>query len=412
MKRPDLPFFILILALMIVCAVVLSSVLTMLMPTAAETALLFVYMIGSALVVIGGVYLLLATHVIERFTSLRWTLLSVIIVTVAFVLVNVFVSMQLMLINESVVLLISALLLFGGVVAILAALLVSRALIRRIEALGGGLRKLTQGELDARLDVGGRDELAELAHMFNHMMGELAAVDAKKRALDATRRDLVAWASHDLRAPLAALHAMNEAILDGVVQDEPTVLRYRQSMQREIVHMGRLISDLFELAEMDAEAAPSERSPVQLDVLINEVIDGAAARIDSAKIALRRDLDSTIPPLLLSRDKIARVLHNLLDNALQHTPPGGEIVITLRRGSDGVEVGVRNSGSYIAPTQIEQIFERFYRSDSARAARGDGQRSAGLGLAIARGFAEAHGGRITVTSDRVHGTEFTLWLPA
>lgn len=409
--RETLPFLLLIATLLLIFAVVLSSVLAMLMPTESEVAMLFVYMIGSAFLVLGFVYLLLWGRVIERFTSLRWTLLTIIVITVAFVLINVFVTMQLMLINEQVVLLISALLLFGGVVSIGAALLVSGALIRRIEQLGGGLTRLSQGDLSTRLASDGRDELAKLTQMFNRMIGELEAVDAKKRQLEQSRRDLVAWASHDLRAPLAALRAMNEAILDGVAQDEATVTRYRQSMQREIEHLGRLIGDLFDLAEMDAEGAPWRREPVRPDALLEDVIDGAAARIESAKITLRTAIAQDLPPLDLARDKIARSLRNLLDNAIQHTPPGGRIDVLARAAQGGVEIAVRNSGSYIPEEQLTQIFERFYRADSARVARQDGQRSAGLGLAIARGFVEAHGGRIRVTSDSERGTAFIIWLP-
>jgi signal transduction histidine kinase len=409
--RETLPFALLIGVLLVVFAVVLSSVLTVLMPTASEVAMLFVYMIGSAFVVLGAVYMLLWGRVIERFTSLRWTLLTIIIITVAFVLINVFFTMQLMLISEQVVLLISALLLFGGVISIGAALLVSGALIRRIEQLGDGLRRLTQGDLSARLTSDGRDELAKLTLMFNQMMGELEAVDAKKRQLEQSRRDLVAWASHDLRAPLAALRAMNEAILDGVVQDEATVTRYRQSMQLEIEHLGRLIGDLFDLAEMDAEGAPWQREPVRLDALLDEVIEGASARIEAATISLHTNIARNLPLLSLARDKIARCLRNLLDNAIQHTSPDGRIDIALCSAQGGCEIVVRNSGSYISEVQAAQIFERFYRGDSARVARQDGQRSAGLGLAIARGFVEAHGGRIRVTSDRERGTAFTVWLP-
>lgn len=410
--RETLPFLALILLLLTVIAVVLSSVLATLMPAQSEVMALFLYMLGSATLVLAIVYVLLWRQVIQQFRSLRWTLLTVILITVGFVLANVYISSQLMLLNEQDVLLISALLLFGGVVAMVAALLVSGALIARIRQLGAGLKYLAQGELDARLPVNGRDELAELGHMFNQMMSELALVEAKKRQLEQTRRDLIAWASHDLRAPLAALRAMNEAILDGVVQDEQTAARYRQSMQCEIEHMGHLIGDLFDLAEMDADTTPLVRKPVRLDALVEEAIEGVRARIQQAGITLRTDLARSLPTLELASDKIVRALHNLLDNAFQHTPAGGDIMVSLRAADDGIEVAVRNSGSFIPPDYLPQVFEPFYRGDSARTPRTDGQRSAGLGLTIARGFIEVHGGRIRVSSDAETGTTFTLWLPA
>jgi len=372
--------------------------------------MLLVYMVVTGAVTIAAVYLLYRAGVVQRFTSLRWTLLTTIVVMVGLVLINVMVTARLMFIRDQDVILITALLIFGGVVAVISALFISGTLIERIQALGDASERVARGELDARLAVSGNDELAQLGHMFNRMATQLAALDHKQRQLEQTRRDLVAWASHDLRSPLAALRAMNEAILDGVVTDEATQTQYRRQMQREIEHMGRLIDDLFDLAQMDTHELPLQRKPTDMGMLIEEAVDGTQARAREAGLTLTHAVADRLPLVSVAPDKMARVLYNLLDNALHHTPNGGCITVSAAQADGGVLIRVHNTGSVITAADVPRVFERFYRGEAARAQRRDGQRSAGLGLAIARGFVEAHGGRITVESSAVAGTTFGVWV--
>lgn len=377
----------------------------------AETQMLFVYVALSGGISIAAVYLLTRSGIIQRFTSLRWTLLTTIILLVALILVNVFFTARLMLIDDGGFLVITLLLIFSGIIATIAALFISRALIERIQELSAATTRVGRGELGARLDVRGNDELAQLGSMFNRMSAELELVDQKRRELEQMRRDLVAWASHDLRSPLAAVRAMNEALIDGVVSDEATVARYRAQMQREIEHLGHLIDDLLELAQMDAGQPRMAIRPTNIAMLVDDALMGITARVREGGITLEQDIAPDLPTLQIAPDKIARVLYNLLDNAIQHTPAGGCIHARAAREAGGVTITVHNTGSMIAPDDLPHVFDRFYRGENARTPRHDGQRGTGLGLAIARGFAESHGGRISVDSSAEAGTTFSVWLP-
>ncbi|MCC6614027.1 MAG: HAMP domain-containing histidine kinase [Anaerolineae bacterium] len=405
------PILALIFALLVALAIAMGMIVLTLNPPMQDIQQLMLFMIGTGVVTIGGVYLLYRRRLVQWFTSLRWTLLAIIILTVLLVFINVLVTAQLMFISEHDLLLTSALLVYGGVIAIISVIFIAGTLIERIELLGDASRRVAQGDLKTRLTVRGNDELAQLARMFNSMAEELQAVDAQKRALEQTRRDLVAWASHDLRSPLAAVRAMNEAILDGVVNDEATITRYRQQMQREIEHLGHLIDDLFELAQMDVGHLALERRPTNLRALVEDTLESLAARAAESYVRLSSNIPADLPTMRLATDKIERVLYNLLDNGLRHTPAGGSIDVDVEKRGNEVLLRVRNTGSIIAPADLPHIFDRFYRGENARTPHRDGQRGAGLGLAITRGFVEAHGGHITVDSDPEHGTTFTVTLP-
>jgi signal transduction histidine kinase len=239
----------------------------------------------------------------------------------------------------------------------------------------------------------------------------LEEVDREKRLLEQSRRDLVAWASHDLRTPLASVRAMNEAMLDGVVADAETVRRYRQQIHSEIEHLGNLIDDLFELAQVDAGHLNLKLKRTLLPELITQAVSGISARAAQHSVSIMSEIDPDLPVLMLAPDKIQRVLYNLLDNAIHHTPPEGQVKLTARRSNGQIEVSVHNTGSTVAPEDLPHVFERFYRSERSRMRGSGGYRGTGLGLAIARAFVEAHGGMIAVTSDAEHGTAFSFCLP-
>lgn len=400
------------LALLAAFVIAMLMVIVTLNPPQADIQQLVFFMLGTGGTTLAIVYWLYRRGLVQWFSSLRWTLLTITILTVALVFINVFVTAQLMFISEHDLILTTALLVYGGAIAVISVIFIASTLIERIHQLGDAAQRLARGELSTRLPVSGNDELARLTVLFNRMAEELDALDTKKRELDQTRRDLVAWASHDLRSPLTAVRAMNEAIIDGVVSDEATIAQYRLQMQREIEHMGRLIDDLFELARVDADGATPARKLIDVEPLICEAIDSFAARAAGSQISLDNHISTDLPKINAASDRIARVLNNLLDNAVQHTPPGGCIMISAAGEANGIGIRIHNTGSYIAPHDLPRIFERFYRAESARTLRADGDRGAGLGLAIAREFVEAHSGRISVESDVQRGTTFHIWLPA
>ena len=388
----------------------LAVVIPALNPPGGDVRLLILYMLATGGVTVLGSYLLTRLGLIHWFRSLRWTLLVTIVLTVILFFVNVWVTAQLMFISDHDLWLTTGLLVFAGLTAIAFGLFSASAMTARIHALSSAATQVARGDLEARVPVQGNDELAALASTFNWMASSLQQADADKRALEQARRDLLAGVSHDLRTPLTSMRAMIEALLDGVVDDPETVRRYLGGTQAEIQHLSRLIDDLFELARLDVGHPALAFEWSSLSDLLSDLVGGLHLPPDRA-ITLQTEVAPDLDPVYMAPDKIERVLYNLLDNAVRHTPPGGTITLTARRQADGITVAVHNTGSLIAVADQPLIFERFYRGGDASRSGSSGGRGTGLGLAIARGFVEAHGGVIRVTSTPAQGTTFTFSLP-
>jgi len=252
-------------------------------------------------------------------------------------------------------------------------------------------------------------ELAQLAAELEQTSSRLAAAQEQTAALERSRRELVAWVSHDLRTPLAGIRAMVEALEDGVVTDAETVERYHRTMRLEADRLAGLVDDLFELSRIEAGALSMELERVALDELVADAVAGASIPAAAKGIELRWRLDSDPPVVELSTPEMARVVRNLLDNAIRHTPRGGTIWIVAGVDETGAhaEVSVEDACGGIPEGELDRVFDMAYRGDAARTP-GDG--GAGLGLAVARGLVEAHHGQISV-GNHGDGCRFTVLLP-
>jgi len=379
-------------------------------PPAEDVLLLTLYMGASGYGTVLGVFALLRVRFFQRFGSLRWALLLTSMLAVFLIFINVFVTVRLMYISHHDFILTVALLVYGGLITLVSISAVAHHLIERMKHLSAAADRLAHQDFSTRLEVRGSDELAQVESLFNQAADALANLELRKQALEQSRRELIAWISHDLKTPLAAIRAMNEAMLDGVVDDAESVTRYHQSIQREVEHVAYLIEDLVQLAAVDAGELVLKRQPTPLHGLVEDVLAQISGQAAQWQIDVRADLPEHLPPLDIAPDKIKRVLYNLLDNALQHTPEGGQVHLRAWQEFPWACLAIHNSGSYIAPHELERIFERFYRGEQARSAR-RGQRGTGLGLAIARTFVEVHGGKIRASSHPQDGTTFTLSLP-
>lgn len=378
--------------------------------TLDDVSLLIAFMTISGGISILTIYFFYYTGVFTRFRRLHWTLLTLIGLMAALMFLNIWLTAQAMFINAHDFVLMIALLLFAGMVSSSCVFFIAHLWIARIQQLASAADRLGTGEPQMRLTVQGHDELASLTIAFNRMIDGLSEIEAKKAQLEQTRRDLVAWVSHDLRTPLSTIRAMNEAILDGMVSDAETTRRYIETIQSELKHLSHLIDDLFDLAQLDADKTRLVRETTSLHDLVSDTLSSMSARANKLRITLNGSMDADIDTVLIAPDKIQRVLYNLLDNALNHTPPGGDVTIRVRRIDGAIEIAVCNSGSYIPSNELPNLFDSFYRGDPARAHNG-GERGAGLGLAIARGFVEAHGGTIQAHSTTHDGTIFWFTLP-
>ncbi len=376
-----------------------------------DVLLLMVFLASTGALTILASYVLYKLGLVRWFRSLRWALLAAIILTVLLIFLNVWVTARLMFIKQHDLILTTLLLIFAGISAISFGFFISAALAERIRSVAKGAEQIASGDLSVRVEVSGNDELASLAATFNRMIARLQEADAQKRALEQTRRDLIAWVSHDLRTPLASIRVMLEAMADGVVTDPDTVQRYLQNTQGEIRHLSRLIDDLFELAQLDAGRIDLQVEPSSLRDLISDTLGSMQAQAERKQIRLQGQVDERVDPVVMAPEKIQRVLNNLIGNALRHTPAGGAVTVQARLAGDSVRIEVIDSGEGIAPGDLPHVFDSFFRGEKSRSRDDQGMRGAGLGLAIAKGLVEAHGGHIWADSVQGRGSTFAFTLP-
>jgi signal transduction histidine kinase len=286
----------------------------------------------------------------------------------------------------------------SSTVALVAALLVARAIARPVERLRVTSAALAGGDLSARAPETGPAELRQLAHATNEMAGRL-------EELFDVRRQLVAWASHDLRTPIASLQAMVEALEDGLAEPSD----YLRAMREQVRALGMLVDDLFELARIDAGALTLELEDAPLSGLVESAVRGLQPQAQAQRVSLETRVDGNGLRVRCAPDKVERVLYNLVANALRHTPSDGSVAVLAGPKEDEVIVTVEDTGDGFAPDALVRAFERFWRADRSRSRERGGS---GLGLAIARGLVEAQGGRIWAENRPDGGARISFTLPA
>jgi signal transduction histidine kinase len=220
------------------------------------------------------------------------------------------------------------------------------------------------------------------------------------------RRELVAAISHDLRTPITSLRLLTDAIADDVV-DDTTRRAYLAQMGTHVDALSALIDDLFELSRLEAGEIAWSMEQVRLDELVGETVDAMRVQADTRRVRVRAELPPGLRPTQGDPEKLQRVLFNLIQNAIRHTPADGSVVVRAAPAGDAVEIEVADTGAGIAAADRERIFEPFFRGGAQAARPADG---AGLGLAISRAIVEAHGGRIWL-ADAPAGTSVRFSLP-
>jgi signal transduction histidine kinase len=347
----------------------------------------------------------------RRLKSLATAIALSYLIAAALTLLNVWLTARLMFINAHDLALAILLLLFASGISVSFGAFISSSVTQALRGLARGVEKISEGDFTTRLPVEGNDEVARLTAAFNQMSARLQQAANDQQALEDARRNLVAWASHDLRTPLASLRAMIDALAEGIVADRETTTRYLRQSQQEISRMNTLITDLFELAQIDAGGLELRGEPASLSDLISDTLGGFAERARGAGVLLEGSPPPGVDPVFMSPDKISRVLHNLLDNAIRHTPEGGRVCLEAVPDNGSVRITVRDTGAGISAEDLPRIFDRFYRGEKSRSRGGYAQGGAGLGLAIAKGIVEAHGGQIWAHNAAEGGAVFQFTLP-
>ena len=304
-------------------------------------------------------------------------------------------------VNEALIL--AALAAFA--VAVLVSVFVSRQVVAPVRAMMAASQSIAEGHYSERILLPGNpskadlDELAQLALSFNRMAARLEQTETM-------RRQLIGDVTHELRTPLTTIKGSMEGLIDGVLPaDEATY----QQIYREADRLQRLVDDLQELSRVEAGAFKLDLQPL----LLTGILQTTATRLDrqynEKGVRLEIDLPADLPEVQADADRLSQVLFNLVGNALQYTPSGGQVTVDAWRQGDEVQVSVQDTGIGIAAENLPNIFDRFYRADRSRSRMSGGS---GIGLTIAKYLVEAHGGRIWVESPGLGmGSTFSFTLP-
>ncbi len=367
----------------------------------AHTLVVLAVVIGITAVTATGVELIIRGRGPGLPGSLSRQMAIVIGLVIGPLLVALLILGMMMFVSSKDAALVGVIVALAGVAGVVAAGRVAGRVAGDVATIRDGLLAVGSGVRDVDIVATRADELRELAQAANAMVEQLTAEEAARDQSDASRRHLVAAASHDLRTPITSLRLLAEAIDDELVVGQ----RRREYVQRMLVHIGALsalIDDLFELSRLEAGDITWSLERVALGELVSETVDAMRVHADANRVMVTADLPTQLALARANPEKLQRVLFNLIQNAIRHSPADGSVVVRAEALHDVLEVEVENAGDVIPADEREHVFDAFYRG-SADAARSSG--NAGLGLAVARAIVEAHGGNIwlptTITGTRV-----------
>jgi signal transduction histidine kinase len=325
-------------------------------------------------------------HLVPRLRSLRMTVVALSAVSLLVVALGVVIAGRQMFISVHDLTLLGVLVGFGVVAAMLFSVAVSGPLTDDLGRISATATAIAGGDLTARTGVSRVDEVGEVAEAVDTMADILQVAASARAREEEARHAFFAAVGHDLRTPLASLRAAVEALQDGVADDP---VRYLGSMEQDVEVLSRMVEDLFLLARLESGDVAFETDIVDVTEVADESIEVFRPIAAARGVSLQLEAAARVT-VSSGGEALARVLRNLLDNAIRHSPDGGEVVVKVSNGL-GVEVLVADQGPGFSPQFAERAFDRFSRGDPSRHRASGG---AGLGLAIARGYVTALGGDI------------------
>jgi signal transduction histidine kinase len=357
-----------------------------------------------------GAVTVLATHALiqrrERLGGLRRQVLISGALIIGQLLVAVSLFAWLMLVSHMDVLFTVLAVVYASLLGLWAARALAGKVLQDVDAVRAGLTAVGKGSREVHIAAGGCDELSQLGRDVERMVALLREEESMRWAADSARRDLLAAVSHDLRTPLTSIQLLAEAIEDDIV-DERTLREYVSRLATHVRALSALIDDLFELSRLEAGEIQWTMEQVAIADLLEETVDAMRPQAEAGEVAVSIDVEGSPGYARANPEQIQRVLFNLLQNAIRHTPADGSITVRAAPREAEVEIEVADTGEGIDPGDRESVFGAFIQG-RGREARTNG--SAGLGLAIARAIVEAHGGRIWL-ADAPVGTRVLFSLP-
>lgn len=284
----------------------------------------------------------------------------------------------------------------AGSIALVVVWFLSRGMTSPLREMMAATEAMARGDFSSRVRASSRDEVGILAVSFNAMAAELAETDR-------IRRDLVANVSHELRTPIAALQVVLENLIDGVEAPDPETFR---TMLDQVERLGRLVRQLLDLSRLESGAVPLDRGDFAVEPMLERAI--RESRLNAPEVDMTVQVDPSGLRIDADQERIHQVVANLVENAVRHSPRGGVIAVSARSYGGGVAIEVADDGPGIPESDTPRVFDRFYRADPARSSRDGG---AGLGLAIARGIVDLHGGEIRPERREPHGCRMVVTIP-
>ncbi|PES81771.1 two-component sensor histidine kinase [Bacillus cereus] len=345
--------------------------------------------------------------------KLRYQLLLMNLLSTGIMLISIWYSERQMLLRPEQTRLFIVIVIVALIISTIIYWLMTRPIMKSIQNLIALTKEFSDRHFETIYIIGKEpEEFKELATAFQEMAKKLEESFTKLEKGEKERTELIANISHDLRTPLASIQLMIEALQDGLIADADMKKQYLTTILSEIQRLNGLINDLFELSKLELGQEAFHPSLIHLDSILLKIIDSHAIILKDKEIDLQLHVSDTLPKLWIMPCKIARVINNLLHNAIRHSPTCGKIELIVEENKQKQQVifTLRDEGEGISYIEQLRIFERFFRTDPSRSSQSGGS---GLGLAIAKSLVEMHKGEIGVRSrpDGKQGCEFWFTLP-
>ncbi|UFJ39874.1 two-component sensor histidine kinase [Brevibacillus humidisoli] len=329
--------------------------------------------------------------------------------SILFILLCLLVSYIKMFLSLEATIWLGSITVIAGILSFLLHFFLTRPLENALLRITEESKRLAEGSFQTAVPEIGPCEFQMLASQFNEMSRRLEQSFTQLQASEASRRELVANVSHDLRTPLASIQTFVEALQDDVIKDEETFQRYLKTIKLETKRLSSLIDDLFHLSRLESGTEEFSPQPYHADSLILETLQGLTIQLEEKQVQLSVEMPERLPPVLVMPEKIKRAIANLLENAIRHSPIGGVITLSVEESEESfVKVSVADNGDGLPEAERDRIFERFYRTDKSRSREKGGS---GLGLAIVKAIVAEHQGQLGVDSAVGHGSRFWFTIP-
>ena len=341
-------FAVLVAGVALAVGVGLGVFSLLLRPPSNDLATMTAYFTLTAAISVAAGYAAYRLGWMRRSPRLVWTLTAGYLLAQALMFVDVLVTARLTFLNRHDLLMSTVLLAFASIIAVSLGYLFSSSVAEAIRKVNRAAGDVARGKLDVVIAEEGPDEIAELARSFNQMTARLREADRERSEFERGRRDLITAVGHDLRTPLASVKVIVDAFADGVVDDPATMDRYLLTAQRDLGTLSELVDDLFMLGQLDSGGLQLDCRANSLRDLLSDALESFTPRAEAQRVRLRGEYCVERDGAVFDAKYIARALANLVDNALRHTPSGGEVVLCTERGDEGIVVQVSDTGEGIA----------------------------------------------------------------